>query len=152
MTAQEIASPTAPPDPDQPAETQPAAQDNAQISPWEWLIAALGLLLVAGTIGFMLHRALTGGDAPPQIRLEIASVEPVGSGYLVTFTATNQGDTVAADLQIAGTLGDGPTATETSTATIAYLPAGSSRAGGLYFTQDPRQHPLTLRATGYEQP
>jgi uncharacterized protein (TIGR02588 family) len=125
---------------------------KAQVSPWEWLVAAAGLVLVVSTIGFMLYNALAEGAAPPSIEVQVLSIVRVGDGFLVTFTATNQGDMTAADVTVEGELRDDAGSKETSTATISYVPAGSSREGGLYFAQDPRQFRMEVRAKGFERP
>jgi uncharacterized protein (TIGR02588 family) len=136
----------------QTEDEQSAERDNGHVSPWEWLVAAVGLVLVTGTIGFMLYHALAGGDTPPRIEVAVASIEQAGSGFLVTFTATNQGDMTAADVIVEGELRDDSGSKETSSAMISYVPAGSSREGGLYFAQDPRQFQLELHAKGFERP
>ena len=137
---------------DQSGDDRSEEQDDGQVSPWEWLVAAVGLVLVVGTIGFMLYHAIAGGDAPPQFEVEVVSIEQAGSGFLVTFTATNRGDMTAADVVVEGELRDDTGSKETSTATFTYIPAGSSREGGLYFAQDPRQFQLEVRAKGFERP
>lgn len=131
---------------------QRGAHGNGEVSPWEWLVAAVGLVLVVGTIGYMLYHAIAGGNAPPQIEVEVMSIEQSGEGFLVSFTATNQGDMAAADVVIEGQLRDDSGILETSAATFAYVPAGSTREGGLYFAQDPRQFRLEVRAKGFERP
>lgn len=137
---------------DAAGDDRPAASSHGQVSPWEWVVAALGLALIVGTIGLMLYRAVAGGNAPPRIELAVATIQPAGDGYLVTFTATNRGDTTAVDLAVEGELrGDGGSV-EVSTATLSYVAAGSQRQGGLFFATDPRTGQLTLRPTGYEQP
>ena len=39
-----------------------------------------------------------------------------------------------------------------SEAVLDYVPAGSDREGGLWFSRDPRAGQLTLRAKGYADP
>ena len=139
-------------------ERDDAAADRGQtieqhhVSTWEWAVAALGLILVVGTIGFMLFRALTETGTPPTIEFSVGEIQPSGPGYLVTFTATNRGNEAAADLLVEGQLAGDDGSTETSSATLAYLPGGSHRQGGLFFVSDPRARPLVIRAKGYERP
>jgi uncharacterized protein (TIGR02588 family) len=115
-------------------------------------VAALGLCLVVGVVGFMLYRAFTEAGTPPTIEFTVDAIQPSGPGYLVTFTATNRGDEAAAALMIEGQLTGEDGAVETSAATLTYLPGGSQRQGGLFFAADPRAGQLTLRAKGYESP
>lgn len=126
--------------------------ERGRVSVWEWAVAALGFLVVAGTIGFMLYRAVAGGHAPPRIVLRVESVVPLGEGFLVTVTAANEGDEPVADLAIEGRLAGAEGMNETSTATFSYVPGGSQAEGGLYFSADPRVGQLVLRPLGYERP
>ena len=119
---------------------------------WIWSIGFFGLALVLGSILFMLYEALTGDTSPPDVTVHLESIEPSSSGFLVTFRAINEGGSTAAGLTIEGTLRDGIENIETSNTTIEYLPSHSERKGGLFFTGDPRQFELELRATGYEEP
>ncbi len=40
---------------------------------------------------------------------------------------------------------------QTSEVTLDYVPATSHRRGGLFFTEDPRRYPLSIREEGYSQ-
>jgi len=119
---------------------------------WIWSIGLLGLVLVMGSIMFMLYEALTGDTSPPDVTVQLESIEPIGNEFLVRFRAMNEGGSTAAGLTIEGTLMNGTESIETSNTTIEYLPSHSEREGGLFFTLDPRQYELQLRATGYEEP
>ena len=128
-------------------------EEKIQDAPlWIWGIALFGLVLVLGSIMFMLYEAVTGDTSPPAVAVRVESIEPAGSGFLVTFRAMNEGGSTAAGLTIEGTLRNGTESIETSDTTIEYLPSHSERRGGLFFTLDPRQYELKLRATGYEEP
>lgn len=119
---------------------------------WEWIIAAVGLILVVGAVGSMFHRAITEDATPPQLEVSIESVEPNGKGFLVKFRVVNAGSQTAASAAIEGELKNGAETAETSSAALAYVPAHSERRGGLYFTKNPQQFDLQIRATGYEEP
>jgi uncharacterized protein (TIGR02588 family) len=119
---------------------------------WMWAIGLLGLLLVAGSIGFALYEAVAGDASPPDVTVKLEGILPVQDGYLVEFRAVNEGGTTAAGLTVEGELRDGAEVVEVSDATIDYVPSHSEREGGLFFTQDPRQYDLQLRAKGFESP
>ena len=119
---------------------------------WIWSIGLLGLVLVLGSIAFMLYEATMGDTSPPDVSVRVEAIESTGTGFLVTFRAVNEGGSTAAGLTIEGTLMNGRESIETSNTTIEYLPSHSEREGGLFFTLDPRQYDLQLRATGYEVP
>lgn len=133
---------------------RPAADDKStknDIPPMEWIAGALGLLIVAGTIGYLLFKATTDGGKPPDIRVEVVEVISLAEGFLAKFQAVNVGDETAANVEIEGTSGAGPDG-ETSQVTLGFLPPHSARRGGLFFQKDPRTPSLQLRAMGYEEP
>ena len=131
------------------------AHHPKHISGVEWAVAALGLVLVLGVVGFTAREALRGPGDPPAIRVRADSTVALGSGeYLVQFTARNEGHQTAADVSIVGELRDpmGVEAVETSRARVDFLPGRTERRGGLYFRRDPRGAELRLRAEGYQEP
>ncbi|HSK74294.1 MAG TPA: TIGR02588 family protein [Pyrinomonadaceae bacterium] len=125
---------------------------NKQPSVWEWIVAFIGLILVVGAIGFMLYKAVWVKDSSPDVEVQIESVEQVNNGYLVKFRALNRGGTTAAGLIIEAELKRGAEKIETNQTTIDFLPSNSVRNGGFFFTNDPQQNDLQIRAVGYQQP
>ncbi|MGI8639738.1 MAG: hypothetical protein ACR2MG_07265 [Pyrinomonadaceae bacterium] len=119
---------------------------------WEWIIAAVGLILVVGSIGLTAYRATTEETTPPILEITFEPSVPTANGYLVKFQVKNTGNQTAAALTIEGELKNGADSAETSTATLAYAPANSVRQGGLFFTKNPQNFDLQIRATGYEEP
>lgn len=118
----------------------------------EWIVAAIGALLVAGTIGYLVLHAVVRDQAPPDLRVVAEGTLALQGGYLVEFRAINAGAQAAAAVLIEGAL-EGPGGTiETSEATIDYLPARSERQGGLIFSHDPRAYRLRLRPKGWVDP
>jgi uncharacterized protein (TIGR02588 family) len=121
-------------------------------SPWEWAVAALGLLLIVGVIGYMAYYAVTAQPGPPRIIAVRESIEPNGEGYLVTVRIANHGTSTAAALQIEGKLLEAGRTVETSEATIDYVPRRSERKAGLMFSRDPARYRLVIRPMGYTEP
>jgi uncharacterized protein (TIGR02588 family) len=119
---------------------------------WEWIVAGVGLVLVGGAISFLLYQTVRNGQSPPDITVRVESVAPTRSGYIVKITVANHGDSTAEGLVIEGDLRRGAEKVEVSHTTINYAPARSEKPGGLFFTQDPRQFALHVRALGYEEP
>ncbi|HEX5079697.1 MAG TPA: TIGR02588 family protein [Geminicoccaceae bacterium] len=118
----------------------------------EWIVAATGAVLVAGTIGYLVYLALSRDEGPPDLRITAAGVVELPDGWLVRFRAVNAGAQAAVQLQVEGVLAGPDGAIETAEATIDYLPPRSEREGGLIFSRDPRRHELRLRAEGYALP
>jgi uncharacterized protein (TIGR02588 family) len=119
---------------------------------WMWGIALLGLALVLGSIVFMLYEAAAGDSSPPDVAVRVDSILPTRNGFLVGIRVVNEGGSTAEGLTVEGELRRGAESVETSNTTIEYVPSHSEREGGLFFTSDPRQYELRLRAKGYEKP
>jgi len=118
----------------------------------EWVIACIGLVLVAGVLGLLLYKAIWREKSPPQIEVRVISIMPVQNGYLVQFHAVNHGGSTAEGVVVGGELRRDAATVESSHTTLDYLPANSERGGGLFFTHDPRQFDFQMRAFGYEEP
>lgn len=119
---------------------------------WMWGIGLLGLILVLGSIGFALYEAIAGDSSPPDVKVQVEGVIEAQNGFLVEFRVLNEGGRTAAGLTVEGELRDGTDIVETSETTLEYVPSHSERTGGLFFSQDPREYDLQLRAKGYETP
>jgi uncharacterized protein (TIGR02588 family) len=130
----------------------PDDQKEKQIPFLEWLIAAIGLVLVVGTIGFMLYQAFTVKDTPPSFKTNVERIEQVNSGYIVIFKIINEGEQTASGVEIEGEIKDGDKIIETSGVSLDYVPSKSESKGGLFFKQNPKQFQLEIRAKGYSEP
>lgn len=119
---------------------------------WEWIIAVVGLILVVGAIGSAFYSAVFSKSTPPILSVTSEPPQPSGDGFIVPFHVKNTGNRTAAAVTIEGELKSGDEVAETSTATLTYSPAHSERGGGLYFTKNPQQFNLQIRATGYQEP
>jgi uncharacterized protein (TIGR02588 family) len=123
-----------------------------QVPLLEWIVAGLGALLVAGTIGYLVFQAFGRDQTPPDLEVVALRVLALEHGHLVQFRTLNHGSEPAAQLLVEGELAgpDGPL--ETAEATLDYVPPRSQREGGLLFSRDPRAFELRLRAKGYAKP
>jgi uncharacterized protein (TIGR02588 family) len=131
--------------------SQKQQEENA-IPIWEWIVAAIGFMMVASVIGFLLYEAIGGDRLPPDVKLTVDSVVQTRNGYLAKITAVNEGGMTAAGVVIEGTLSRGAEPVERSWTTIDYLPPRSEQRGGLFFSRDPRQFDLQVRPSGYVEP
>lgn len=118
----------------------------------EWFVGALGAVLVAAVIGYLVYQALGRDQTPPEVRVVAERVLELRNGWLVQFRAINDGGQAAAQLQVEGELAGPEGVIETGEAMIDYLPPRSAREGGLFFSRDPRAFELQLRAKGYARP
>lgn len=127
-------------------------EKGKKIALLEWVAAAIGLILVGGSLGFLIYDAVTKKDTPPILTVKPESVTPNKDGYLLKFSLYNDGTENAADVTVEGKISDGEKDLETSSVTIDYSPAHSKREGGLLFKENPQQSGFQIRATGYNKP
>lgn len=122
------------------------------VPPAEWVVAALGLLLVLGVGGVLLRDALRSPTRPPDVTLAVDSVAAGRGGWLVVFEAANAGDQSVADVAVRATLATPRGDTLVREVRVDYLPARSRRGGGVVFPVDPRAGALRLEAVGFQEP
>jgi uncharacterized protein (TIGR02588 family) len=127
-------------------------QESNAIPVWEWVSAAIGLVIVLAVLGFLLYEAVGGSRLPPDVSLSIDSVAQSTNGYLVKLTAINRGGSTAEGVIVEGELRNGNELIERSQTTLDYLPPHSKKRAGFFFTRDPRLYELQVRALGYEEP
>ena len=132
--------------------TSQKQQEKDAIPIWEWIVAGVGLVLVAGVVGFLIYEAFTGKRLPPDVKLSVDSVVEIRNGFLVRITAVNEGGMTAEGVIVEAELRSGTEPVERSRTTIDYLPPRSEKKAGLFFTRDPRQLDLQVRSLGYEEP
>ncbi len=118
----------------------------------EWIIAAIGLVLVVGTIGFMMYKGLTSKNTPPNFTAKVERIDTINAGFIVIFNLTNTGEQTASGVNVEGELKSGGESVETSSTTFDYAPSKSEVKGGLFFKNDPKQFQLEIRAKGYTEP
>lgn len=118
----------------------------------EWGIAAIGLLLLLATLGYLAYQAVAMPHRPPEPVAQVLGVERQARGFLVRVRVSNRGTETAAALKLQGVLRRGAEVVEQSETEIQYLPAGSSREGGIFFSRDPAQFTLEVAPRGYEKP
>lgn len=119
----------------------------------EWVVGIFCSIVVLTAVGYLFYQALSRPSLPPLIRVHAERVVSMpGGGFLVEVRVANEGSRTASSLMIEGALMQDTTAVEKSTATIDFVPAGTARDGGLFFTRDPHQYRLEVRPTGYDLP
>src|SRR5215210_5754050 len=118
----------------------------------EWIVAISSAALVLALLGYLIYDGTRSPRTPPDVTVEVESIQKAGSGYVVLFRARNHGRITAADVLVEGELEGDSGKVETSEATIDYVPARGEQRGGLYFRADPQRSRLRLRAHGYRDP
>ena len=127
-------------------------KEGAQTSRQTQWLAALGVLFVLGSFALLLRESFVGGQPTAEISIRVDEIRPSTHGYLVSLKINNAGKATAASLGVEGVLTRGGADVETSLVTVDYVAAGSERDAALFFSKDPRQGELTVRAKGYIEP
>ena len=118
----------------------------------EWIAAAIGLVLVAGTALLLAWQGYANRASPPDISVRVDKVSQVRNGFVATVRAVNVGGTTASGVKVEAELVSASGVAETSETTFQYLPPHSARTGGVFFRKDPRQFEIRLTPKGYESP
>lgn len=119
--------------------------------PLEWLVFAVSLVLVLGTLGYLVYDAARGGEEPPDLVVELGAARRGSQGFRVPVTVRNRGDETAENAHIEVVLTSPGRPPETAGLDIAFVPRGSTRRGWVTFSADPTGR-LTGRVLGYEKP
>jgi uncharacterized protein (TIGR02588 family) len=119
----------------------------------EWVVFAVGLVLVASALGYLAYEGATMGNDPPSLEVRLGAPEQRTHNFIVPVTVINHGDEtaegVAIEVAFENAGGQEPVRGEL---TIAFLPRRATRHGFVTFQQDPRSAQLTARVLGYEKP
>ena len=118
----------------------------------EWIVFALGLVLVLGTVGFLVWDASQGEGSPPDLSVSLGRPEPRGEGWAVPVTVRNHGGETAEGARVVVTLEVPGGEKEEAEYDVAFVPRGSQREGWVHFLHPPGTGRLTGRVSGYEKP
>jgi len=136
------------------SDPKPSSKKGAagEIPLLEWVIGALGLVIVTAVVGVLIYEAIAGDKSPPEVKLTVQSIAPLQHGFLVKLRAENIGGEPAARVAITAELWQQSKVVELSETQFEHLPPHSSREAGVFFQRDPQLHEIRLRALGYEAP
>jgi uncharacterized protein (TIGR02588 family) len=125
---------------------------NIAKHPLEWIVFAVSLVLVAGTLGFLAWDGFQGEGSPAALSIELGRPEPRGGTWAVPVTVRNRGDETAEGVKVEVTLETPGAEPETVGFEAAFVPRRSKREGWVTFRTDPSRGRLSGRAAGYETP
>jgi uncharacterized protein (TIGR02588 family) len=129
-----------------------SGRDDAAKQRLEAIAAAIGAALALATLGVIVWDGMTKGHAGARIVVEAEAVAQYEGGYVIEVLARNTGDETAAAVTVVGDLLRGEDVVETSEITFDYVASRSQRHGGMFFSQNPADFDVELRATGYADP
>lgn len=96
----------------------------------EWSVFGLGLLLVAGLIGYLGFLAFSGGHDLPELRVGLGKPERLKQGYRTKLTVENVGDETAIGVKVASGEDE---------IDFDYVPRHSTREGYLFTDVPPKE-------------
>ena len=131
------------------AQTKPERRDVGKL---EWIVGAIGALIVVAVLGVLIHEALTYHEGAPILVVRVLDVTPTEGGFVVRFRTENRGPSTAAEVVVAATLKDGDRVAEQAETTLDHVARKSSRDAGVILRRDPASGTLELAATSYRKP
>ena len=127
------------------------ADEPEVISVWEWVVGALGLVLVTGALVVMLRES-SPPPVPTSLTAALDSVQRVSTGYVAHVTVRNVGSEPVANVSVEGTLTTGEGEPLKGDVTIDHVPAGASQGIGLLFDEDPAAGAFAVHVKGFTRP
>jgi uncharacterized protein (TIGR02588 family) len=118
----------------------------------EWIVGAIGFVIVVSLIVFLTREAMRP-QSPPELVVRVDSSGRRGTTHVVYFTVSNRGRATAADVGVRGSIRRETLILESSAALLDYVPGESASNGALIFTHGGAAgRALELSITGYRDP
>jgi len=118
----------------------------------EWVVFAVGLILVASTLGYLIYTGASMGHDPPRLEVRLGIPEQRQLNFIVPVAVVNHGDETAEGVRIEVVLERGGEEKARGELDVAFLPRHATREGWVTFEQDPRTAQLKARVLGYQKP
>ena len=118
----------------------------------EWIVFAVSLALVLGTVGLLVQDMIRGESGPPELVVELGAPVRQAQGWAVPVTVRNVGGETAEGARIEVTLAVPGQPPERAEIDMAFVPADSRREGFVTFAGDPARGRLAGRVAGFEIP
>lgn len=118
----------------------------------EWTVFAVGLVLVLGTLGFLVRESLGAAGGTPEVVARLGPPKASAGGYMVPVEVANLGKGTAEDVKVTVVLEPPEGEPEEAELDIAFLPRDSRRNGWVTFRSDPSRGTLRLGPMAFEVP
>ena len=119
---------------------------------FEWIVFALGLILVSSTLSYLIYAGASMGHEPPSLEVRLGTPEQRQFNFIVPVTVVNHGDETAEGVLIEVVMANGGEEIARGELDVAFLPRHATRQGWVTFEQDPRTAQLKARVLGYQKP
>jgi uncharacterized protein (TIGR02588 family) len=118
----------------------------------EWVVFAVGLILVSSTLGYLIYAGASMGHESPRIEVRLGMPEQGQFNFIVPVTVINHGDETAEGVRIEVVMESGGEEKARGELDIAFLPRHATQEGWVTFEKDPRAAQLKARVLGYQKP
>lgn len=119
----------------------------------EWVVFTVSLILVTGTLAFLIWDGATKSEEPPFVVVELGPTIQESGRYIIPVTLRNEGGQAAKAVTVEVVLMSGGQELETAEIQVDYLPRSSTRKGRVVFTEDPASaDKIQTHVLGYELP
>jgi len=120
-------------------------------NPLEWAVFGLSLVILCGVIGALIHEALTLGDDPALLSVEMGNPLVSHGQVRLPLHLGNAGDlpAIAVEVEVTGNV-EGEEFT--SSAQFDYIPHRATRTGWVSFPGETIPADLSARVLGYADP
>jgi uncharacterized protein (TIGR02588 family) len=118
----------------------------------EWVVFALGVILVSSTLGYLIYAGVSMGHEPPSLEVRLGTPEQREFNFIVPVTVVNHGDETAEGVRIEVVMASGGEEKARGELNVAFLPRHATREGWVTFELDPRTAQLKARVLGYQKP
>lgn len=117
----------------------------------EWTVFGISLILVVGTLGWLVVAALQTDAGPARLQIHTGPPETADGRVTIPVTVKNDGGQVAESVEVRVTLGTGP-ARQEATFTIDYIPRDATRQGAVSFQATDEPATPESIVVGYSTP
>jgi uncharacterized protein (TIGR02588 family) len=122
-----------------------------EIPPLEWVAGILSLVIVVGTIGYLVFEIFQPRPDAPTLTVKVVQVRQSGGLFAVDVEVHNSSRGAAADVHVAGFARSGDGGEAHAEARVDHVPGFSKRSATLVFAHHPGDRP-DVRVIGYTKP
>jgi uncharacterized protein (TIGR02588 family) len=128
-----------------------AKRRQREIPPLEWAAGLVSLVIVLGTIGYLVFEVFQPGPDAPTLTVTVVQVRQSGGSFAVDVQIENKSRGAAADVHVAGLARSADGRESHAEARVDYVAGFSRRSASLVFAFDPGDR-LDVRVIGYSTP
>jgi len=118
----------------------------------EWVTGIISAALVGALLIWLAYDITRHDSSDAQFRVRAGAVAVVSGGFRVSFDIANISQASASQVRVTGHLKTQSGSSESAVATFDYVASEAQDHGVLFFSSDPRNGDLDIRAESYVRP